>query len=82
MIGKSEVVRKISETTIPIRRLLSCTNEGGESKRRLGTESFDDEPYETMESMQIQDIDSYIDAILKNQTQGSAGSPVHIIQKG
>jgi hypothetical protein len=34
---------------------------------------YDNEPYETMESVQVGDIDDYLDAILKNYKHGNHG---------
>lgn len=59
--------KKLSRASMPpIRRLISCNLDRADYTRNNGGPvPLESEPFETMESVQVSEIDDYLDAVLK-----------------
>ncbi|CDW91709.1 60s ribosomal protein l14-like protein [Stylonychia lemnae] len=65
-------MNQLDKGTLPFRKMLTCqTSQKNKTFNagKLGHEESDEEPYEALQSVQIQDIDQYLDAVFKNFVQ-------------
>ncbi len=80
------MIKILGQQTLPLRRLLSCNNSKStgfsENSSRLGyMKPEDNDSFETFESVQIQDVDHYLEAILGKHRGGSTpGSCVNFLE--
>ena len=76
-------INKITHKSIPsIKKFLVCGNGAvsGKGATKNGEDINDWEPYETMESIKIGEIDEYLDAILSKYNRGSQGNSVNFME--
>ena len=62
LIGKRNFSDLTHKSLTPIKRLITCTH--GTSQKGKGSKALQQEPFETMESLKVSEIDEYLDAVL------------------
>jgi hypothetical protein len=76
------MMKKLSRASMPpLKRLLSCNIERNDNDRDIkGTAPVESEPFETMESVQISEIDDYLNAVLKRCSKSHAHSGINFME--
>lgn len=78
--SKKAIKRLTTNSIPPIKRLLSCgTNGNLATVRDNNNEIIENEPFETMESLKVAEIDDYLEAVL-NKCKGSQSVGINFME--